>query len=466
MDLLVLLQWVFFVYFAALNTGYLVLNVVSFFNIRHYMDAQVLSELPRTYTAFKPPITILVPAYNEEATITASVRSLLQLTYDQFEVIVINDGSKDQTLEALRREFQLEPFPEAYWVKLPTQAVRGIWRSRIYANLRVIDKENGGKADALNAGINASRYPLFCAVDADSVLQRNSLQLIVEPFIEDSRTIAAGGTIRIVNGCTVREGFLVSVGLPKKWLPRLQIVEYLRAFLFGRMGWSALNAMLVISGAFGLFRKSSVITVGGYRTDTVGEDMELVVRLHHHHRKNRIPYRIVFVPDPICWTEAPESLAVLKAQRARWQRGLSESLSMNMGLLFSGNGGWISWGAFPFTLLFEWFGVLVELSGYAFMIAGFWLGIVSGQALLAFALVSVALGVLLSVSALVLEEMSFHLYSRYSDLARLFLAAILENFGYRQMILYWRFIGMLRWMFGPKGHWGAMPRSASWQSRL
>ncbi|MDE1943736.1 MAG: glycosyltransferase family 2 protein, partial [Betaproteobacteria bacterium] len=242
--------------------------------------------------------------------------------------------------------------------------------------------------------------------------------------------------------------------------------EYLRAFLFGRMGWSALNAMLVISGAFGLFRKTSVIAVGGYRTDTVGEDMELVVRLHRHHRKNRIPYRIVFVPNPICWTEAPESMAVLKSQRARWQRGLSESLSKNMGLLFSGNGGWISWAAFPFTLLFEWLGVFVELAGYVFMIAGFWLGIVSGQALFAFALVSVALGVLLSVSALVLEEMSFHLYPRYSDLARLFLAAILENFGYRQIILYWRFIGMLRWMFGSKSHWGDMPRSANWQSRL
>jgi cellulose synthase/poly-beta-1,6-N-acetylglucosamine synthase-like glycosyltransferase len=419
--------------------------------------------LPQAYSNFKPPISLLVPAYNEASTIAVSVRSLLQLTYQEFEIIVINDGSKDATLAELQREFDLIPFAEAYWSKLPTKPLHGIWRSMRHPNLRVIDKENGGKADALNAGINAARYPLFCAVDADSILQRNSLQLIVQPFIEDARTIAAGGTIRVVNGCRASGGNLSYIGLPHKLLPLLQIVEYLRAFLFGRLGWSPINAMLVISGAFGLFRKASVIDVGGYRTDTVGEDMELVMRLHRLFRKRRIPYRIVFVPNPVCWTEVPETLRVLRNQRVRWQRGLSESLMMNMGLLFSLRGGWVGWLAFPFTLLFEWFGPVIEVSGYVFMIAGYWLGVVSLPTVIAFTLVSIILGVLVSVSVMLVEEMAFHLYPRPRQLAILLLMSVVENFGYRQITLLWRLRGLLQWLFGAKTHWGTMTRSASWQ---
>ena len=461
-DAMVSLQWFFLLYFIVVNSGYLMLNVLSFINMRRHIDTQVFDDLPQAYNNFKPPISLLVPAYNEAPTIAASVRSMLQLTYHEFEIIVINDGSRDETMAELRREFDLIPFAEAYWRKLPTEPVRGIWRSTRYPNLRVIDKENGGKADALNAGINAARYPLFCAVDADSILQRNCLQLIVQPFIEDASTIAAGGTVRVVNGCEVSGGFLNSVGLPHKLLPTLQIVEYLRAFLFGRLGWSPLNAMLVISGAFGLFRKASVINVGGYRTDTVGEDMELVVRLHRLHRKQCIPYRIVFVPNPVCWTEVPETLRVLKNQRVRWQRGLSESLMMNLGLLFSPHGGWVGWLAFPFTLVFEWLGPVTEVLGYIFMIIGFSLGVVSLPAFLAFTLLAIVLGIVLSVSALMLEEMSFHLYPRPQQLARLFLMSVVENFGYRQMNLLWRLSGLLHWLFGVEAKWGTMTRSASW----
>ncbi len=462
-DTMLSLQWFFLFYFIAVNGGYLMLNVLSFVSLRRHLDAQTLADLPRAYSALKPPISLLVPAYNEAPTIAASVRSLLQLAYHEFEIIVINDGSKDETLDELQREFDLIPFAEAYWRKLPAQPIRGIWRSARHPNLRVIDKENGGKADSLNAGINAARYPLFCAVDADSILQRNSLQLIVEPFVEDARTIAAGGTIRVLNGCEVSGGFLTSVGLPRKPLALLQIVEYLRAFLFGRLGWSPLNAMLVISGAFGLFRKSSVIEAGGYRTDTVGEDMELVMRLHRMHRKQRIPYRIVFVPNPVCWTEAPETLRVLRNQRTRWQRGLSESLMMNFSLLFNPRGGWVSWLAFPFTLLFEWIGPIIEVTGYVFMIVGFALGKISLPAFLAFTLVAIALGILLSISALLMEEMSFHLYPRFRQLLILFLMTIIENFGYRQLTLFWRLRGLLQWLFGTQAKWGTMTRSASWR---
>ncbi|HEY6095827.1 MAG TPA: glycosyltransferase [Gallionellaceae bacterium] len=464
-EVMLSLQWVFLFYFIAVNGGYLMLTVLSFFSLRRYLDARVLDDLPQAYANLKPPISVLVPAYNEASTIAASVRSLLQLTYQEFEIIVINDGSKDGTLAELQREFDLIPFAEAYWNKLPTAPLRGIWRSMRHPNLRVIDKENGGKADALNAGINAARYPLFCAVDADSILQRNSLQLIVQPFIEDARTIAAGGTIRVVNGCRASDGYLSHVGLPHKLLPLLQIVEYLRAFLFGRLGWSPINAMLVISGAFGLFRKASVIDVGGYRTDTVGEDMELVMRLHRVYRKRRTPYRIVFVPNPVCWTEVPETLGVLRNQRVRWQRGLSESLMMNMGLLFSLRGGWVGWLAFPFTLIFEWLGPVIEVAGYVFVIAGYWLGVVSLSTVLAFTLVAIMLGVLVSVSVMLVEEMSFHLYPRPRQLAALLLMAVVENFGYRQITLLWRLRGMVEWLLGAKTQWGTMTRTASWQQR-
>ena len=458
-------QWLFIGYFVAVNAGYLALYGVAFAAVRRRLQSQPMEELPRAYSGLEPPVSILVPAYNEEATIATSVHSMLQLDYPEFEVIVVNDGSRDGTMEALRAAFGLVPFEEAYWRRLPVKPVHCIYRSTRHPNLRVIDKENGGKADALNAGINASRCPLFCGVDADSILERASLRRVVGPFLEDPTVIASGGTVRIANGCTVRGGFLEAVALPARLLPLLQIVEYLRAFLFGRMGWSPLNAVLIISGAFGLFRKETVVATRGYRSDTVGEDMELVVRLHRVHRDTGTRYRIVFMPDPICWTEAPESLRVLRSQRVRWQRGLAESLTLNMGLAFGRRGGAPGWLAFPFMALFEWLGPLVEVAGYAVLLAALAAGLVSATAFGAFLLLAVGLGVALSVCALLLEEISFHVYRRPRELALLAAAAVLENFGFRQLIALWRLEGLLRWASGGRARWGEMTRSAGWQKR-
>lgn len=456
-------QWFFLAYFAGLNLAYVALTLISVRVIGRDADARAALLLPRFFSGLEPPISLLVPAYNEEATIAGAVRSMLQLEYPSFEIVVVNDGSRDRTLEVLRREFRLVPFPEAYRVSIPTARIRGIYRSLEHRNLRVIDKENGGKADALNAGINAARSPLFCAVDADSVLQRDSLQRVVRPFLEDPATIACGGTIRIANGCRVSEGFLERVGMPRSWLARVQIVEYLRAFLFGRMGWSPLNAMLIVSGAFGLFRRTVVVEAGGYRRDTVGEDMELVVRLHRLYRRSGRPYRIVFVPDPICWTEAPESLRVLRSQRTRWQRGLLESLAANRGLLFHPRGGAPGWLAFPVLLLFEALGPLIEIVGYGFMTVSFALGCVSWQALAAFLAAAVGMGLLLSASALLLEELSFRLYTRPRHLGVLLAAMVLENVGYRQLTAWWRLRALATWLGRRPGRWGEMTRSAAWQ---
>ncbi len=463
-DAISIFGWCVLLYFVLLNVGYLSLNFIALFSLKQLNEEKILDDLPQVYSGLEMPITILVPAFNEEAGIVASIHSMLQLSYAEYEIIAINDGSKDGTMEVLKREFGLQLFPEAYRVQIPTQPIRGIYLSRLYPNLRVIDKENGGKADSLNAGINAARYPVFCGVDADSILQRDSLQQVVKPFMQDSTVVATGGTVRIANGCEVNGGFLTKVELPKNWLALFQVVEYLRAFLFGRLGWSGVNGMLIISGAFGLFRKDAVIAVGGYRSNTIGEDMELVVRLHRVLSKAGKAFRIVFVPHPVCWTEAPEDMRTLKNQRIRWQRGLAESLSNNASLLFSRKGGAAGWLAFPFMLLFEGVGPVIELLGYGLTFISALFGWVSWSAFAIFLFVAIGLGILLSISGMLLEELSFHLYLKRSHLSKLLIAAILENFGYRQINTIWRLQGLWRWARGKEGQWGVMKRKGTGSS--
>jgi len=456
-------EWFFLAYFIAISCSYLALNLISIFNLKAYMPNKVLEGLPQIYSGLEPPVSILIPAYNEQETIVSSIQSMLQLTYPLFEIIIVNDGSKDGTMDVLKETFNLLPFPEAYRERLKTKMVQGIYRSTRHPNLRVIDKENGGKGDALNAGINASRYPLFCSVDADSILQRNSLQRITYPFMEDQRVVAVGGTVRVANGCKVEDGFLKEVGLPGNLLALFQVVEYLRAFLFGRLGWSVLDGLLIISGVFGLFRKETVIEIGGFRTDTVGEDMELVVRMHRLLRKQKKFYRMVFLADPVAWTEVPEDFKTLKNQRMRWQRGLCESLFGNFGLLFSRNGGAPGWLAFPFMLFFECFGPLIEVTGYLLMTIFYWLGFISWPVFVIFIFAAIGMGLLLSLSSLLLEEMSFHIYNRPRHILFLLFAAVLENFGFRQINSVWRLLGLFSWLFGKKHGWGEMKRKGSWQ---
>jgi cellulose synthase/poly-beta-1,6-N-acetylglucosamine synthase-like glycosyltransferase len=458
------LQWVGLYYLAGINLGYFALNIVSFIVLGRYIQAHTLDAFREHWSDFAPPVSLIIPAYNEEATVVATVRSLLQLKYDHFEVIVVNDGSKDGTLRALREAFGLERFPEAVRVRFKTAKIRGVYRSVTHPDLRVVDKENGGKADALNVGINAARYPLFCALDADGVLQPDSLRRAVRPFIEDSRTVASGGIVRIANGCDVVGGWLVQAGLPRNVLALFQVVEYCRAFLFGRLGWSPANALLVISGAFGVFRKDTVIEVGGYRTNTIGEDMELVLRMQRVLRRKRRPFRIVFAPDPVCWTEAPESIAVLQNQRVRWQRGLCEGLSLNTGLMFNRHGGVAGWVAYPFMVLFECLSPLFELVGWVLYIGGYMAGVVDPVFAVAFLMVNIGLGVLLSVRSLLLDEMSYHTYPRMRHLLVLLCVAIVENFGYRQMITIWRLKGLVLWAIGREQTWGEMKRTGTWST--
>lgn len=465
LDWVLAVQWVFLAYFIAINLGYLILNYIAIFSVSRYMRDHGTRYLPKSLDAYQPPVSILIPAYNEEKAIVSSIRSLLHLDYPEFEIIVVNDGSKDRTLEEVTRAFAMVEFPEAYRQRITTEPVNKIYESATHPSVRLVDKLNGGKADTLNAGINCARYPLFCVVDADCILQKDSLWQVVRPFLEDPNTVAVGGVVRVLNGCSVKDGFLHKVGLPQNLLGLFQLVEYLRAFLFGRLGWTPMNALLIISGAFGVFYKERVIAIGGYRADTVGEDMDLVVRLHRNLRAHKRPYRITFVPDPICWTEAPSDLASLKNQRMRWQRGLAESISPNFKLMFSRRGGAVGWVAFPFMVLFELIGPIIEVLGYALLIPLGLLGLIPLESFLVFLFASIGMGVLLSVNALFLEELSFHMYPRVGQQLKLFLVAILENFGYRQLTSLWRFMGMMKWMFTRrhKKHWGEITRDAAWQ---
>lgn len=461
------IQWVFMAYFVAINLAYLILNYISAYQIVRYMREYRANYLPAGLREYQPPVSIVLPAYNEQKSVVTSVRSLLKTRYPDFEIIVVNDGSTDGTREALIEAFGLVKVPEAYRARLQTEPVRGVYSSARYPRVHMVDKENGGKSDAINAGINCARYPLFCVMDADSILQPESLSRVVRPFLEDRRVVASGGVVRVLNGCTVTDGMLSKVGLPDRWLPSFQLVEYLRAFLFGRMGWSPMNALLIISGAFGVFYKERVVAIGGYRTDTVGEDMDLVLRLHRNLRQDKRDYRIVFVPDPVCWTEAPPDIASLRSQRVRWQRGLAESLWTNMRLMFSRRGGAAGWVAFPFMLLFELLGPMIEVVGYISMIVLTVAGLVSLEVFLIFLAAAVGMGILLSVNAMLLEELSFGLFTRPRQQLRLFVVAVLENFGYRQMNSFWRFTGTLGWVFSRRRRhsWGRINRDGSWQHK-
>jgi len=455
-------QWVFLAYFVGINLGYLLQNIIAAHGIRKYLQTADQYEAENVFSALDIPISVVVPAYNESASIITSVKAMLQLEYPQYELIVVNDGSSDDTLQKLIDEFRLQEFPEAYRARVDCAPVRKVYRSTRISNLRVVDKENGGsKADASNAGINICRYPLVCVVDADSVLQPDSLRRVVRPFLEDPTTVAVGGTVRIANGCTVRQGFLEKIGLPGNFLALVQVVEYLRAFLFGRMGWSPINGLLIISGAFGLFHKETMVEAGGYNPKAVGEDMELILRLHRLMKKKRRPYRITFVPDPVCWTDAPENLRDLKSQRVRWQHGLGQAIALNKELLSNPRGGAVTWVALPFYIIFELFGPIIEVAGYLFIIASAIMGWLSFPEAAIFLALAIGLGVLLSTSAIMLEELSFHMYPRFKQLALLYFIAIIENFGFRQLTAIWRFQGLLRWFGGREHKWETLTRSSS-----
>ena len=397
-----------------------------------------------------PPVTIIMPAWNEQDIIVESVRSILQTDYPGMQVCVVDDGSTDATLERLIAAFQLVPSSLISRSRLATRPLRAFYGSRENPKLLIISKENGGKPDALNAGLNMCRTPYFCTLDSDCILERDALLRLMRPVIRSSQQIAAsGGIVRVLNGCTVSNGAVVKVDLPPSALERFQVVEYLRSFLFGRTGWDLLGGTLVVSGAFAAFHRETVIEAGGFSTDTVTEDMELVVRLRRWADCHRRRIRTSFTSEPVCWSQCPRSLNMLARQRRRWQLGLCQTLWKNSKMLFNPAFGAIGLFSFPFHVFVEAAGALVEPAGYLVIPLAAFYDPSLLRFLLPFLLLSLAYAGFLSFGAVVLEELTHRRYPDAHHLALLFLYALLENFGYRQLVLWYRLQGVVRFLTGP-----------------
>ena len=422
-------------------------KIDSYERYEDYMDA-----------SYTKPVSIIVPAYNEELGIKGSVRSLLSINYPEFEVIVVNDGSRDATVETVIEHFQMKKVKKVIQTRLETMTIKGVYQSVIYPNLWLVDKMNGGKADALNAGLNVSNYPYFCSLDGDSVLERDAFLKVMKPIIDsDESVIASGGSIRIANGCDIHEGQVERIGLSKNPIVIMQVIEYLRAFLMGRIGLSRYNWLLIISGAFGVFSKKWVIEAGGYKRDTVGEDMELVVRLQKLIKDKKEKKKIIYVPDPVCWTEAPDDLKYLHRQRNRWHRGLFDSLWIHKSMLFNPKYGSIGMVSLPYFWIIELAGPVVELCGYLFVVLSFFLGGIYIEMALLFFLLSVLIGSLSSMGAVILEEWSLRKYPKVSDIVKLFVYSLTETLWYRPLTVIWRCQGLVQAIRGKKS-WGEMKR--------
>ena len=441
-----------------LNLVYIVQLFVSFFRVRKDYDRHFSDDYLRYEDSENlMPISLIIPAYNEQENIVQNVRSLMKLNYPSFEIVVINDGSTDRTAELMVNSFHMSPIETSIRSQIPTRHIRKVYYSRKYPNLLFVDKDNGGKSDALNAGINISSYPLFTCLDADSRIEKDALLKLSLEFLKDSRTVVSGGLVRIANGSRIVNGALKGFTMPKKLVERFQIVEYYRSFLMGRVFWGATNSLLIVSGAFGLFRKQTVIDVGGYKTNTIGEDMEIVVRIHRYMRKNRKKYRISFNELAVCWTQGPMSIRDIRSQRRRWQIGLMDTLISHRGMTLNPRYGMVGLLSMPYNWIFELFGAVIETIGYFLVPFSLIMGELNMFFFVMYFLLAVLLGVILSEGSLVLEQYTHRAAMTARQSIEISVYAILENFGYRQMISVFRVEGIIKYRKLRK-NWGKIKR--------
>ncbi|MCR6108336.1 glycosyltransferase family 2 protein [Salipaludibacillus agaradhaerens] len=447
------------IYMVTVGLIYLILFLIASSRIkkeRFLNQEEYVEELASNKDTF--PVSVLIPAYNEEVGIYTTVRSMLGLNYPQYEIIVIDDGSKDNTSGKVIEEFKMTEIDVALRKYFNTKDVTKAYQSTVHPNIFLLRKENGGKADALNAGINFSRYPYFAAVDGDCILDHDALLKVMKPIIDSNGLVTVtGGTVRIANGSTITRSQVEKIALPKGPIVLMQIIEYFRAFLIGRLGLSRLNILLIISGAFGVFEKKRVVKVGGYNTKTVGEDMELIVRMHRSIKEEKSNQRVEYIQDPVCWTEAPDSAAVLRSQRKRWQRGLAETIWLHKKMLFNPKYKGIGLFSMPYYLIVELLSAVFELVGYVVIMSGLLFSFVSLDIVIVMFIVTVFYGSLLSSLAVLLEEWTYHKYPDTKSLIVLFLWALTESFWYRPLMVWWRFSGLIQ-SLTKKADWGNMKR--------
>ncbi|SMF87748.1 Glycosyltransferase, catalytic subunit of cellulose synthase and poly-beta-1,6-N-acetylglucosamine synthase [Paenibacillus uliginis N3/975] len=451
-------------YVMIVNVLYFAILLFSFMNIGSIFRRASFSKYNTlSGSELVPSVSLLVPSYNEELTIIENVRCLMTLNYPTYEVIVINDGSSDETLDVLIKEYGLQRIsnPE-FRGTINTKKVRGVYYNEQYPHLFVIDKENGGKADSLNAGINMSRYPLISSIDADSLLEKDALIRMARMYMENpEETVAVGGDVRIANGCVIENGAVKNVSLPRRMWPMFQSIEYLKAFLGGRIGWSHINGLIIVSGAFGLFRKDYVIAVGGYRGGYPGEDMNIIIKLHRYMLENKIRYRIAFCPEAVCWTQAPDSYHILSNQRKRWGRGNLKNMIENRDMVFNPKYKTMGMMTMPYNVIFEALNPYIRITGLLALIGYVLLDMTNWQILVVFGLVNLLSGYLLSVGALILEEMAFRRYNKLSDLVKMLLFSALKFVGYHQLGVLWRVQGHIQYLQN-NNSWGTMTRQ-SWK---
>ncbi|MDQ6717145.1 MAG: glycosyltransferase family 2 protein [Gemmatimonadota bacterium] len=460
-DLITTVEAVTIVYMLALNSFYALtigLSIPELLRDWRIGDDESLRLLRAANVV--PPVSVLVPAHNEVQTIVASVRSFLSLEYPIHEVVVVNDGSTDGTMQALIDAYDLYEVPQSYRAVVNSAPVRGYYRSRVHTGLACVDKVNAGKGDSLNAALNAARFPYVLAVDADTLVERDALLRLARPFVLGEDVAAVGGTIRVANGSTIENGRVLVPRVDARWLPGIQTVEYLRAFLFGRLAWNRLGGGLIISGAFGLFKHSHLQAIGGYRVDSVTEDLDVVLRLHEHLRDTGSTDLVLFVPDPVAWTEVPVTLKVLRHQRERWHRGLISTLITHRRVMFNPHFGILGFVAYPFFFFGEMLAPLVELLGYAVFLLSIVFGMFDASYARLYFFAALGYGLITSLWAVLLEELSFRKYKTRRDLRRLIWFAMIEPFGYRQLTVLYRAEAFWSY-FRRKKRWGVMTREVN-----
>jgi cellulose synthase/poly-beta-1,6-N-acetylglucosamine synthase-like glycosyltransferase len=434
-------------YFLAMNSVYVFLlaaSAVAIYLRQRELNVENLNPILRSDSL--PPITFIVPAFNEAKSIVFTLHNLMNLHYRYKEIILVNDGSSDQTMDALKDAFDLVKVPAAYPQSIHTRPIRAFYQSRTYENLFVIDKENGGKPDALNAGINACSSPFFIALDADTLVDNNFLNSLIRPILMNPETIVAGASVRVANGCKIELNRIVTYDTPRDFVTGIQSVEYLRAFSLGRLGWEYLGGNLIVSGAFGIFQKEAALKVHGYDVETVGEDMDIIVRLHCYMTEHRLPYKITYIPDPVAWTEVPDNFRTLEKQRERWHRGLVQCLWRNKKMFFNPRYKALGLFVFPFFVLGDAISPLIELIGYCICIAGFWFGLIDVDFFALFFLSAWGFTTVMTLLCIFMEEVTYRQYATIRSVFMMIFCAFLESFGFRQMTVLWRVKAVFRSM--------------------
>jgi len=433
-----------FVYYILMHSVYFYLIVLGFIEQRRYHQGIQTGDFKRIYESeLSLPVSVVISAYNEEKMIISTVQSVLQLQYPEFEIVIVNDGSEDSTLQVLIEHFDMQPISMIYKKNLEIKPVHGVYRSKSFPNLLVVDKANGRRADANNAGAEYSRYPIICQIDADCVLEPDALIRMIRPFLTDRHVIAVTGMIRPANGLIIDEGRIVDHGIPKNFLPLLQYVEYLRAFQWARAGLTRLSANLCMSGAYTVIRKDIFFKVGGANIDAVVDDFELTVTLQRyiHEHPEEGPLKLAFVSDPGCYTEVPETWKALNSQRNFWQRAILQSLIWNRDMAFNPRYGMVGLFGYPFFFIFEALSAFVELLAYLTMPIGLYFGLIHHNDLILFFIFSVGLGAFVSVCAVLLQQKTRMRQNNTWDILRLLFAGVLEHFGYHQFHVISRLIG-------------------------